>query len=113
MGLQLATGGHIGVLCIHYRNYTIIKLLPLIFFHVGPANQPTTVIVALCHKKFGHPWICRSTTCVNLYTIYNGPTNALVCNKTLIHMSHTKTLKITPTCFDHHMIIIRELFDPG
>jgi hypothetical protein len=39
--------------------------------------------------------------------------NALVCNKTLIQMSHTKTLKITPTCFDHQMIIIRELFDPG
>jgi hypothetical protein len=45
-------------------------------------------------------------------TIYNGPTNALVCNKTLIQMSHIKTLKITPTYFDHQMII-RELFDPG
>jgi hypothetical protein len=45
--------------------------------------------------------------------IYNGPTNALVCNKTLIQMSHIKTLKITPTCFDSQMIIIRELFDPG
>jgi hypothetical protein len=43
----------------------------------------------------------------------NGPTNALVCNKTLIQMSQTKTLKITPTCFDHQLIIIRELFDPG
>jgi hypothetical protein len=31
--------------------------------------------------------------------IYSGPTNALVCNKTLIRMSHTKTLKITPTMF--------------
>jgi hypothetical protein len=47
------------------------------------------------------------------FTIYNGPTNAIVCNKTLIQISHTKTLKITPTCFDHQMIIIRELFDPG
>jgi hypothetical protein len=28
-------------------------------------------------------------------------------------MSHAKTLKITPTCFDHQLIIIRELFDPG
>jgi hypothetical protein len=28
------------------------------------------------------------------FTIYNGPTNAFVCNKTLILMSHTKTLKI-------------------
>jgi hypothetical protein len=45
--------------------------------------------------------------------VYNGPTNALVCNKTLIQMSHIKTLKITPTCFDHQMIIIREFFDPS
>jgi hypothetical protein len=48
-----------------------------------------------------------------VYVIYNGPTNALVCNKTLIQMPHTKTFKITPTYFDHQMIIIRELFDPG
>jgi hypothetical protein len=47
------------------------------------------------------------------FTIYNGPTNALVCIKTLIKMSHTKTLKITPTCFDHQMMIIRELSDPS
>jgi hypothetical protein len=47
------------------------------------------------------------------FTIYNGPTNALVCNKTLIQMSHIKTLKITPKCFDHQWIIIKELFDPG
>jgi hypothetical protein len=46
-------------------------------------------------------------------TIHNGPTNELVCIKTLIKMSHTKTFKITPTCFDHQMIIIRELSDPG
>jgi hypothetical protein len=48
-----------------------------------------------------------------LLVMCNGPTNAFACNKTLIQMSHTKTLKITPTCFDHQMIIIRELFDPG
>jgi hypothetical protein len=42
----------------------------------------------------------------------NGPTNELVCNKTLIQMSHIKTLKITPTCFDHQLII-REFFDPS
>jgi hypothetical protein len=48
------------------------------------------------------------------FAMCNGPTNALVCNKTLIQMSHTKTLKITPACFDRQMmIIIRELFDPG
>jgi hypothetical protein len=45
--------------------------------------------------------------------IYNGPTNALFCIKTLIQMSHTKTFKITPTCFDHQMMIIRELSDPA
>jgi hypothetical protein len=47
------------------------------------------------------------------FTVCNGPTNALVCNKTLIQMSHIKKLKITLTCFDHQLIIIRELFDPG
>jgi hypothetical protein len=46
------------------------------------------------------------------FTIYNGPNNALICNKTLIQMSHTKTLKITPTCFDYQMIIIREFLIP-
>jgi hypothetical protein len=46
------------------------------------------------------------------FTMCNGQTNALVCNKTLIQMSHIKTLKITPTCFDHQLII-RELFDPS
>jgi hypothetical protein len=55
-------------------------------------------------KKFPHLYGIQT-----FITIYNGPTNALVCNKTLIQMSHTKTLKITPTCFDHQMIIIREL----
>jgi hypothetical protein len=47
------------------------------------------------------------------FTIYNCPTNVLVCNKTLIQMSHIKTLKITPTCFEHQIINIMELFDPG
>jgi hypothetical protein len=39
----------------------------------------------------------------------NCPINAIVCNKTLIQMPHIKTLKITPTCFAHQLIIIREL----
>jgi hypothetical protein len=47
------------------------------------------------------------------FTMCNGPTNALVCNKALSQMSHIKTFKITPTCFDRQLIIIRELFDPG
>jgi hypothetical protein len=50
-----------------------------------------------------------NTYCISLFhrafqfTMYNGPTNALVCNETLIQMSHIKTLKITPTCFDHQL----------
>jgi hypothetical protein len=32
-------------------------------------------------------------------TIYNGPTNSLVCIKTLIQMSHIKTFKITPSSY--------------
>jgi hypothetical protein len=46
---------------------------------------------------------------VLIFTMCNCPINALVCSKTLIQMSHIKTLKITPTCFDHQLIIIREL----
>jgi hypothetical protein len=34
---------------------------------------------------------------IDIRTIYNGSTNELVCNKTLIQMSHTKTFKFTPT----------------
>jgi hypothetical protein len=36
------------------------------------------------------------------FTIYNGPTDALVCNKTLIQMSHIKYLKSL-----QHVSIIR------
>jgi hypothetical protein len=50
---------------------------------------------------------------IGIFGMCNGQTNAIVCNKTLIQMSHIKTLKITPTCFDHKLIIIRELFDPS
>jgi hypothetical protein len=51
----------------------------------------------------------RNALLVNLVLVRYGPTNSLVCNRTLIQMSHIKTLKITPTCFDHQLIIIREL----
>jgi hypothetical protein len=56
---------------------------------------------------------CWQTVECMFFSTCNGPTNALVCNKTLIQMSHIKTLKITPTCFYHHLINIRELFDPS
>jgi hypothetical protein len=64
------------------------------------SNKQLRKLISLFHRPFQ-------------FTIYNGPTNALACNKTLIQMSHTKTLKINRTCFDHQLIIIRELFDPG
>jgi hypothetical protein len=54
-------------------------------------------------KNVCHIWVSRT-----LENYVYGPTNALICNtsKTLIPMSHIKTLKITPTCFDHLMMII-------
>jgi hypothetical protein len=64
-------------------------------FHVK--SEYYNIRISLFHRAFQ-------------FTMYNGPTNALVCNKTLIQISHIKTLKITPTCFDHQTIIIRELF---
>jgi hypothetical protein len=47
--------------------------------------------ISLFHRAFQFP-------------IYNGPTNALICNKSLIQMSHIKALKITPPCFDHQLM---------
>jgi hypothetical protein len=44
------------------------------------------------------------------FTMCNGPTNALVCNKTIIQMPHIKTLKISPTRFDHqgaYLILVK------
>jgi hypothetical protein len=68
--------------------------------HTTRTDRQTVIQISLFRRAFQ-------------FTIYNGPTNALVFNKTLIQMSDTKTFKITPTCFDHQMIIIRDLFDPG
>jgi hypothetical protein len=66
---------------------------------VQPLSQ-TLERISLFHRAFQ-------------FTMCFGPTIALVFNKALIQMSHIKTLKITPTCFDHQLIIIRELFDPS
>jgi hypothetical protein len=39
-------------------------------------------------------FVCLFVLYKYLYlSMYNGPTNELVCNKTLIQMSHIKTLK--------------------
>jgi hypothetical protein len=70
-----------------------------------------TILCSHVHECIG--LFFTVSPCISIHYISNGPTNALVCNKTLIQMLHTKTLKITPTCFDHQMIIIRELFDPS
>jgi hypothetical protein len=72
----------------------LMKIMLLLWY----SNK--NILISLFHRAFQ-------------FTIYNGPTNALVCNKTVIEMSHIKTLQITPKCFDNQMIIIRELFDPG
>jgi hypothetical protein len=53
-----------------------------------------------CSQQFNGRWQWKLNNTL-LIIICNGPTNALVCNKTLIQMSHTKTLKTTPTYFDH------------
>jgi hypothetical protein len=79
-------------------------------------NGPTN---ALIYNKtliqMSHIKTFKSTPTFSLFhrafqfTMCNGPTNALIYDKTLIQMSHIKILKTTPTCFDHKLIIIREL----
>jgi hypothetical protein len=58
----------------------------------------TTCSLVEKHDKFGGISLFHRAF---QFTMCNDPTNAFVCNKTLIQMSHIKTLKITPTCFDH------------
>jgi hypothetical protein len=74
---------------------------------------PSTVerslsIIQLCSREIMElyltPYIRRHSM-TRRHWYCNGPTNAFVCNKTLIQMSHIKTLKITPTCFDHQLIM--------
>jgi hypothetical protein len=73
--------------------------------------QPFFLQLPFPQHTAGNNALLQYETCIHV--IYKGRTNALICNKTLIQMSQTKTLKITPTCFHHQMIIMRELFDPG
>jgi hypothetical protein len=94
---------------------SVARLIPL-----NPTEQVSTAITHLFQAKdeVDTPFYNVFRQISLLYrefqfTMSNVPTNALVCNKTLIQMSHIKTLKITPTCSDHQLIIIRELFDPG
>jgi hypothetical protein len=95
----------------HLTRYVMsVMLQALEYRFVSGVHQ---IAVAVNGPKFGPSLALNILTLNTVLYIHNCPTNALVCNKTLIQMSHTKTIKITPTFFDHQMIIIRELFDPG
>jgi hypothetical protein len=84
---------HIHISFIYHSSHTINHTFPLTMIDNG------------VHWLFNTQSIVTlKISAVCLCIIYNGPTNALVCNKTLIQMSHTKTFKITPTCFDHLMM---------
>jgi hypothetical protein len=87
-----------------YRWVKGLCLLRLVVRRKKTKVRKTTYIfvfrISLSHRAFQ-------------FTMCNGPTNAHVRNKTLIQMSHIKTLEINPTCFDYQLIIIRELFYPG
>jgi hypothetical protein len=64
---------------------------------VSPHNSP--------HAKAKNTIFKNINKCISpfhrafQFTMCFGPTNALVCNETLIQMSHIKTLKSTPKCF--------------
>jgi hypothetical protein len=99
---KLYKTSNVTVLCVrwHHKRKIFISLkLPHNMCLITPQNKGS---------KLFHCFIVRFNS---QYIMV--PTNALVCNKTLIQMSHTKTFKITPTCFDHQMIIISEPSDPG
>jgi hypothetical protein len=66
------------------------------YTYIACLGANTKLQISLFHRAFQ-------------FTMCNGPTNALIYNKTLIQMSYIKILKTTPTCFDHQLIIIREL----
>jgi hypothetical protein len=84
----------------------------------GQVKEPEIILLAKMSSKIltlimvYEIWL-RPVEATLLFTLYNGPTNAIVCIKTISQMSQTKTFKITPTYFDHQMIINRELCDPG
>ena len=59
--LYYATRGRIFKLCMHYENNATVLggqvYHLLLFLRMRPANQPTISGVALCHQKFGRPWL--------------------------------------------------------
>jgi hypothetical protein len=59
-----------------------------------PGNYPEDSIQ---HSEHGKSLKSR----IPFIVMCNGPTNALVCNKTLIQMSHIKTLEITRHATPH------------
>ena len=58
--LYYAAHGHICILGIHCKNYTIIRTVMytnlLLVFGVRTANLPATTCVLLCHTKVRGPW---------------------------------------------------------
>jgi hypothetical protein len=78
-----------------HNSYTLFTIL----------NFSETQILQVSVLLFYVTALFLVVTNVGIYTIYNGPTNALVWNKTLIQMSHTKKFKFTPSCFDDHLMI--------
>jgi hypothetical protein len=62
-------------------------------------------LASLSGPRTGRLYLPRDKP-VTHFIICNGPTNALVCNKTLIQMAHIKTLKNHSNMFrssaDHH-----------
>jgi hypothetical protein len=88
------------------RDITFIAVFSILI--IDNSKSAVSLTIQMQFATFPRSWKNN-----DLFSVYNGPTNALICNKTLIQMSHTKTFKITPTYFDHQMIIIRELFYPG
>jgi hypothetical protein len=82
-------------MAIHSLHCTAFQILNIYVTNVPEIK--TNYIMEYISLQIPHTGILNITG-----SIYNGPTNALVCNKTLIQMSHTKTLKSL-----QHVSIIR------
>jgi hypothetical protein len=99
VALCTVTCTHWDIKCtIFKRPKNEIIYMKVILLHTNHGRVSATLLVIF--RKV------RTRIQTHVYGMCNGPTNALVCNKTLIQMSYIKTLKITPNMFrssaDHH-----------